>query len=131
MSASRLPKLKLPRFSGHPLEWQDSFQAVVHLNPKLTDIEKFNYLRSQLDSEAARTVSGFILGNDNYKESISLLESRSRKKQRVINAHMTALLNLPVPSNTAASLRQLHDTVECHIGGLESLGKKRTPLETY
>jgi len=95
------------------------------VNPKLKDIEKFNYLRSQLDGEAARTISGFILSNDNYKESISLLESRFGKKQRVINAHMTALLNLPVPSNSAASLRLLHDTVQCYIRGLESLGKKR------
>jgi len=33
-----------------------------------------------------------------------------------------------VPSNTASSLRELYDTIECHIRGLESLGKSK---DTY
>jgi len=82
-----------------------------------------NYLRSLLDWEASRTVSGFTLTNPNYEQSISLLEVRFGKEQRIINAHMKALWNLPVPSNIASSLRELYDTTECHIRGLESLGK--------
>ena len=69
-------------------------------------------------------MSGFALTNTNYAESISLLKGRFGKEQRVINAHMKALLDLPVPSNNAASLRQLYDTIESHIRGLESLGSK-------
>ena len=72
--ASRLPKLDLPKFSGNPFGWQtfwDSFQAGVHSNPKLTGVEKLNYLRSLLDGEASRTVSGFTLTNANYEQSIS------------------------------------------------------------
>ena len=38
---------------------------------------------------------------------------------------MKALWHLPVPSNTASSLRQLHDTIVSHIRGLESLGKNK------
>jgi len=119
----------LPRFSGDPLGWQtfwDSFQTAIHSNPKLTGVEKFNYLRSLLDGETYRTVSGFTLTNPNYDQSISLLEARFGKKQRITNAHhMKALWNLPVPSNTTSSLRELYDTIECHIRGLESLGKKK------
>ena len=66
-SASRLPKLSLPTFSGNPLLWQtfwDSFEAAVHGNPNLTRVEKFNYLRAQLEGEAARTVGGFPLTNE-------------------------------------------------------------------
>jgi len=129
--ASRLPKLNLPRFSGDPLGWQtfwDSFQAAVHSNSKLTGVEKFSYLRSLLDGKASRTVSGFALTNPNCDQSISLLEARFGKKQRIINAHMKALWILPVPSNTASSLRELYDTIECHIRGLESLGKSE---DTY
>ena len=126
--SSRLPKLDLPKFSGDPLGWQtfwDSFQAAVHSNTRLTGVEKFNYLRSLLEGEASRTVSGFTLTTANYEQSISLLESRFGKKQKVINAHMKALWHLPVPSNTASSLRQLHDTIVSHIRGLESLGKNK------
>ena len=126
--ASRLPKLDLPRYSGDPLGWQtfwDSFKAAVHSNSNLTGVEKFNYLRAQLDGEASRTVSGLTLTDANYEQSVSILKSRFGKKQRIINAHMQALLELPTPSNSAASLRQLYDTIESHIRGLQSLGKTK------
>ena len=132
--ASRLPKLDLPRYSGNPLEWQtfwDSFKAAVHSNSNLTGVEKLNYLHAQLDGEASRTLSGFTLTDANYEQSISLLESRFGKKQRIINAHMQALLELPTPSNSAASLRQLYDTIESHIRGLESLGKSKNSFGDF
>ena len=36
---------------------------------------------------------------------------------------MQALLEMPYPSNTYASLRTFYDSVESHIQGLASLGK--------
>ena len=90
-STSRLPKLSLPTFSGNPLLWQtfwDLFEAAVHGNPNLTGVEKFNYLRAQLESEAARIVGGFPLTNANYEQTISLLKTRFGKQQRIVNAHM-------------------------------------------
>ena len=103
-TASCLPKLDLPRYSGDPLGWQtfwDLFNTAVHSNSHL---EKFNYLCAQLDSEAARTIRGFALTDANYEQSVTLLEARFGKKQRIINAHMQALLDLPTPSNSATSL---------------------------
>ena len=38
---------------------------------------------------------------------------------------MQALLELPTPSNSAASLRKLYDIIESHIRGLQSLGKTK------
>ena len=66
---SRLPKLNLPYFSGDPLVWQtfwDSFEAAIHSNPSLTGVQKFNYLRAQLQGDAARVIAGFLLTNSNY-----------------------------------------------------------------
>ena len=63
---SRLPKLNLPYFSGDPLVWQtfwDSFEAAIHSNPSLTGVQKFNYLRAQLQGDAARVIAGFPLTN--------------------------------------------------------------------
>ena len=78
-NSTRLPKLNLPQFSGDPLAWQtfwDSFEAAIHLNPNLTGVQKFNYLRAQLQGDAARVVAGFPLTNSNYEHSISLLRQR-------------------------------------------------------
>ena len=74
-TASHLPKLDLPRYSGDPLGWQtfwDSFKAAVHSSTHLTGIEKFNYLRGQLDGKASRAVSGLTLTDANYEQSVAL-----------------------------------------------------------
>ena len=115
-------------FSRDPIKWQsfwDSFEAAVHTNTNLTGVEKFNYLRAQLEGDAARTVSGFTLTNASYEQSISLLKSRFGKKERIVNAHYQALLELEVPNNTAHCLWRFHDEIESDIWGLESLGKSK------
>ena len=74
-NVSRLPKLSLPTFSGDSLQWQtfwDSFNAAVHLNPSLSGVQKFNYLRAQLHGDASRVIAGFPLTDHNYEHSITL-----------------------------------------------------------
>lgn len=98
---SRLPKLTLPTFSGDPLEWLtfwDSFNAAVNTNTSLGGVEKFNYLRAQLRGEAERAVAGFPLTNDNYSKAIATLQERFGQTHKVVNAHMTALLEPARPS---------------------------------
>jgi hypothetical protein len=51
----KLPKISLPRFKGNPLYWTafwDSYESAVHLNSALSDVDKFNYLRSLLEKSA-------------------------------------------------------------------------------
>ena len=128
---SRLPKLYLPTFSGDPLTWQsfwDSFEAAVHSNSVLDDVQKFNYLRAQLHDEASHSISGFTLTSANYQQAVSLLQERFGQTHKIVHAHMRALSNLPKPTNTVSSLRHFHDIVEGHIRGLSALG---TPEESY
>jgi len=71
--------LTLPVFSGDPLNRQmfwDSFSAVVHLNSALGCIQKFNYLKAQLQKDAARAMAGLPLTERNYQHSIELLKER-------------------------------------------------------
>ena len=133
-SASRLPKLSLPKFSGDPIKWQsfwDSFEAAVHANTNLTGVEKLNYLRAQLEDDAARTVSGFALTNPSYEQSVSLLKSRFGKRERIVSAHYQALLDLDAPTNTAHSLRRFLDDIESHIRGLEALKKSKASFGDF
>ena len=70
----RLPKSTLPTFNGNPLKWQtfwDSFTAAVHSNPSLSPVQKFGYLRAQLEGDAARAISGLPLTDDNYVHSVA------------------------------------------------------------
>ena len=125
-ATSRLPKLSLPIFSGDPLTWQtfwDSFYAAIHANTNLSGIQKFNYLKAQLQGDAARAIDGLPLSDLNYTHSVALLQDRFGQPHKLVNAHMKALLNLASPTNSLASLRMFYDSVESHIHGLSSLGK--------
>ena len=109
-NVSRLPKLTLPIFGGDPLKWQtfwDSFDSAVHSNNVLTNVEKLNYLRAHLEGEAARAITGFPLTSVNYHQSLDVLRERFGEQQKIINAHMHALMNLPHANNTITSLRTL------------------------
>ena len=101
----------------------DSFQAAIHLNPNLTGVQKFNYLKAQLEGDAARTIEGFPLTDQNYSHAVAILQDRFGQPHKVTAAHMKAVMEIPRPSNTLNSLRIFHDTIESHYRGLSSLGK--------
>ena len=102
-SVSQLPKLNLPSFCGYPLCWHifwDSFSVAVDSSPILSGVQKFNYLRTLLQGEAARAVAGFPLTDANYSHSVVILKERFGQTQKIVNTHMQSLLNLPNPRNT-------------------------------
>ena len=122
---SRLPKLTLPTFNGSALQWQtfwDSFTAGVDSNPNLSNIQKFAYLRAQLEGDAARVISGFPLTDRNYVESVAVLKERFGQQFKLVDAHMEALLNVPAPSNNLSSLQSFYDTIQSHTRSLSALG---------
>ena len=53
----QLPKLTMSRFKGELTKWNsfwDSFNASIHENNDISTIDKFNYLNSLLEGNAAR-----------------------------------------------------------------------------
>ncbi|XP_062621678.1 uncharacterized protein LOC134283249 [Saccostrea cucullata] len=127
----KLPKLNLPIFEGNVLEWQsfwDSFDSAIHSNNTLTEVQKFNYLKSLVAEEASNTISGFALTHANYNRAIELLHERFGQKHKITQSYMQALLDLPAPKNNLTSLRHFHDQVETYIRGLESYGQAQ---DTY
>lgn len=65
-----------------------------------------------------------MMTDGNYDHAIDLLQNRFGRKDLLINAHMTKLLNLcPVKkSQDVSARRQLYDECEVQIRSLESLG---------
>jgi len=117
----QLPKLSLPTFYGDVLTWQafwDSYESAIHLNGSLTDVQKFNYLKTMVDGVAARTIEGFALTNANYGQAVALLTERYGQKHRIA-AYMNTLLQLPSPPATLQGLRRFYDQLETNLRGLE------------
>ena len=102
--------------------WQ-SFESAVHKNETLSDIDKFNYLKSKLDGEASRAIAGLALSNENYSVAIQILKERFGNRQDIIDLHYNKLINLKQANDTVKSLRKFHDTVLKHLRSLEVLGQ--------
>ena len=88
----KLPKLEIPSFSGEKLkcaEFWDSFEAAVHLNTSLSEVE-------ELSGEAQNSVSGTQLWNENYQVAVELLKEKYGDKQAVVTSHYTELIKLKV-----------------------------------
>ena len=123
----RLPKLTLPRFNGDVMKWTtfwDSYSSAVHNNDQLSDVDKFNYLRSLLERTAYEAIAGLTLSAANYAEAVDVLKKRFGDQQLIISRHMETLLNTDVVTSdhNVRGLRRLYDNVESHMRCLKALG---------
>ena len=102
----------------------DSFKSAVHDNSALSEVDKFNYLRSLLERTAYDTIAGLTLSETHYREAIELLQKRFGDKQLIISKHMETLLHMEAVTSdqNLRDLRRLYDHTESHILGLKSLG---------
>ena len=73
---------------------KDTFEATVHNNESITNIEKFTYLKTYLDKSALQAIEGFPLTNENYTEALNLLNGGYGNEKYVIPCHMKKLVKL-------------------------------------
>ena len=119
-----LPKIDKVSFSGDKLKWAefwDSFECAIHNNKKLSNIERFNYLKGKVNGEAQRSIAGLSMSNENYQVAVDILTDRFGDSQGVIDLHYSKMTNLPLASSSTGSLRNLLDNMERHIRSLEML----------
>ena len=92
----KLPQLTLHPFNGDKTTWSkfwDLYESAVHNNDELSDLDKFNYLRSLLEKSAYDSNAGLPLTAANYDEAIAILKKRFGNKQQIISKHMDILLS--------------------------------------
>lgn len=121
----KLPRLEIMKFTGEFTKWQtfyDSFEAAVEKNQSLSNIEKFNYLRSYLANDAYNCIAGLSLTNENYIQALNLLKERYGNKQKIITSHVNELLEMDVCGNDTKTMRQFYDNIESHVRSLQGIG---------
>jgi hypothetical protein len=67
-------------------------RTAVHSNHSLSDVQKFNYLKSLLQNEALSTVSGFALTTVNYYKAIVILHQRFGQTQKITHQGFQSFL---------------------------------------
>ena len=96
-TTGKLPRLKLRAFAADLTQWTpfwESSEATVHTNAQLTPVEKFNYLNSVVECTAEEAIAGLSLTTANYEQAVTTLKKRFGNKQKIINKHMDAILNI-------------------------------------
>jgi len=134
----KLPKLELPKFSGEVTQWQSFWdQYSSHIDATdLPVISKFTYLLSLLEGDARNVVKGLAHTSVNYPVACDLLKERYGKPERIIFAHVQALLDGHVNINVSgpkgvAQLWKLRDEILIHIRSLEALGITGKQCEVF
>lgn len=125
--AIKLPDLRLPTFDGSLEKWNtfyDTFSSTIDKNPNLTDVQKFQYLQSALQGEAADCLNALPLSNVNYSQAIAVLKETFECPRYTIFSHCMAIIDYPrLARESPAELRRLVHTFKQHIYALNELGE--------
>lgn len=116
----KLPKLEIIGYNGDKQklkEFWDQFECTVRRNTKLSDIEKFSYLKGKLHGQAQSAISGLTLSNENDEVAVDILKERFGDVQTAVNTHYVELINLPQVTN----FRMIYDKIEQNLRSLEAL----------
>lgn len=124
---AKLPKLQLPKFNGQVNQWRpflQAFEATIHNRNNLTKIEKLNYLISLLQGEAAKTVEGFDLIEENYEDVLKVLKDKYGNRENLINHHLKSLMELKPAKNISnlGELKKIVSDIIIHLRTLKNIG---------
>jgi len=75
ITSVKLPRYELMRFEGVILRWQEfwnSLKALIHNNSALQLVDKFNYLKVQLEGTVKDVIGGLDITNANYEVAVKL-----------------------------------------------------------
>ena len=96
------------------------FECSVHGRQDLTAIQKFTYLKGQLEGEAAQLIAGFNLEAASYEPAVNLLKETYGGTDRIKASHISAFCSLEAPSLyiqdlICICLRKIH----CNLGAIK------------
>lgn len=127
---SRLPSMKLPKFSGKYSEYKNFiglFENLVDNDSSLTDLEKFNHLISCLSDEALGTVKAYQVTEQNYSKAMASLKRVYDNPCLIFFENISKLFDLPEISKPSSSaLRSMIDTVSAIYDSLLSIGDDKS-----
>jgi hypothetical protein len=67
----------------------------VYNNDRISDVDKFYYLKGKLTGQTRRVLAGLSLSNDAV--AVKILKERYSDKQEIIELHYKGLLNICSP----------------------------------
>jgi len=81
----------LPIFTGKYEEWHsffNTFNSLIHSNTSLNNIQKFHYLKSSVEGEAAETIASLEISEVHYNDAWSRLKDRYDNERVAVQNHI-------------------------------------------
>lgn len=97
ISQVHLPKIAIPKFNGNYEDWYpfyNTFESMIYTNTRLTDIQRFHYLISSLEDDAAHVIKSLEITPYNYHEALELLKQRYDDRRVISQEHIKSLYDL-------------------------------------
>ena len=120
----KLPILHLPNFDGSVNEfmgWHEMFLSTIHNNPKLSDIDRFSYLKSFLVGRAKDVVDGISLTSANYSVALELLRKRFSRPRLIVKSLLGELFPRVEVAHNFESLKDLYAKFQVTFRHIENL----------
>ncbi|KAI4480708.1 hypothetical protein M0802_014145 [Mischocyttarus mexicanus] len=122
---SRLPELTVPRFEGEYLKWPEfkaMFSSVIGERENLSELERFQYLKSAVAGSAATLINHLPPMDSSFSTAWSLLTARYENERLIVNSHLERLLALePMKYRRSSSLLKAVDIINETTQGLLAL----------
>ncbi|GFR09260.1 uncharacterized protein TNCT_183641, partial [Trichonephila clavata] len=110
----KLPKINIECFSGDYKDWhsfKDLYVSLVHDNMRLSNIQKFQYLRGLLLSEPANIIKHIPITETAYNEAWEKLLARYDKKKQIMFSLIKTFMEQPSFNDiNTSNLRNIADT---------------------
>lgn len=122
---TKLPELKLIKFNGdikYFTAFIDVFDALIHNNSHLTDIEKFSHLLASVEGPPRNLIQCHALSAANYSVAYKSLKARYSSKRLLATYHWNEIENATrLTCENPPALRKLLDTFTENIAALKNL----------
>lgn len=121
----KLKPIQIAQFSGDFKEWPtfaELFKSLIIENRSLNDVQRMQYLKTNLSGNASRIINKLQIGGDNFSVAWKLLCNRYENKRVITSMCLDSLINYPpISEENAERMQQLLDTSREYMALLKNL----------
>uniref|UniRef100_A0A1B0CZS6 Uncharacterized protein n=1 Tax=Phlebotomus papatasi TaxID=29031 RepID=A0A1B0CZS6_PHLPP len=113
--------------------FKDMFVSIIDNDPKLSKVQKLQYLMSYVKDNAKRIISTLSITEENYEVAWAALVKEYDDKFTIVNSQIERFCNISnVTSPTASAITELYSTAGSVLNSLDALDVKgRDPWIIY
>ena len=119
--------MELRKFKGDFMKWtefREQYHVSIHIDKNLGTLEKFTYLKGNLEGPPLTTIGPLALTEENYEKAIGMFEDHYGRHDKIQEAHLRTIeKKSPIfEASDEKRFRKFQEMIEGHHKGLEAVG---------